>query len=32
LQMVIYRLSIATLTCPTTDVLFELFKAGFNFR
>jgi len=29
--MVVHRLSIATLTGPAADVLFELFKAGFNF-
>src|SRR5450759_4136125 len=29
--MVVHCLSITTLTCPATDVLFELFKAGFNF-
>jgi hypothetical protein len=28
--MVVYRLSIATLTGPAADVLFELFKAGFD--
>src|SRR5450756_1207620 len=29
--MVVHCLGIATLTGPATDVLFELFKAGFNF-
>src|SRR5512137_2278849 len=29
--MVVHCLSIAALTCPAADVLFELFKTGFNF-
>src|SRR5665811_1900904 len=29
--MVSHGLSIATLTCPAANILFELFKAGFNF-
>jgi len=29
--MVVHCLSIASLTCSAADVLFELFKAGFNF-
>src|SRR5664279_1683263 len=29
--MVSHGLSIAALTCPTANVLFKLFKSGFNF-
>src|SRR5664280_1743447 len=29
--MVSHGLSIAALTCPAANVLFELFKSGFNF-
>jgi hypothetical protein len=29
--MIVNGLSISALACPAADVLFELFKSGFNF-